>query len=141
MDRMIDIDFTLFIQLVNFLITMVVLNFLLIKPVREQISARGALTSGYVSDIEKFSAEASAKVSSYEASLAEARAKASVARDALKAEGQAQEQALLQTAQAETQAFLRSSKEKTAKQAEAAKNALLSQVDTYAAKAAAKILG
>ena len=141
MDRMIDIDFTLVIQLVNFLITIVVLNFLLIKPVREQISARSALTSGYVSDIEKFSAEASTKVSAYEASLAEARAKASLARDALKAEGQAQEQVLLQAAQAETQAFLRSSKEKTAKEAEAAKNALLSQVDTYAAKAAAKILG
>lgn len=141
MGNMIDLNFTLVIQLVNFLITLVVLNFILIRPVRDQIAARSALTSGYISDIEKFSSEASTKVSSYEAALADARSKASLARDALKSEGQAQEQAMLQVAHAETQAFLQSSKDKTAAEANAAKKALLSQVDDYAAKAVAKILG
>lgn len=141
MDNMITLDSTLFIQLANFLITLVVLNFLLIKPVRQQIAARSALTSGYLSDIEKFNADAAAKVSSYESALAEARAKASLARDALKAEGQAQEQAMLQAAHSEAQAFLQSSKKQVAADAKAAMNTLLSQVNVYAAKAVDKILG
>mgnify|MGYP003592716123 CR=1 FL=1 len=141
MGNMIDLDVTLFIQLANFLFTLVVLNFLLIRPVRQQIAARSALTSGYLSDIEKFNAEAAMKVSAYELSLAEARAKASLTRDALRAEGQTQEQALIQTAQSEAQAYLQSSKAQVAADAKAAMNTLLSQVNVYAAKAVDKILG
>ena len=141
MDNMISLDSTLFIQMANFLITLVVLNFLLIKPVRQQIAARSALTSGYLSDIEKFNAEAAAKVSAYEASLADARAKASLARDGLKAEGLAQEQSMLQSAHAEAQAYLQASKKQVAADAKAAMNTLLSQVNVYAAKAVDKILG
>lgn len=140
MDNMIRLDATLFIQLANFLITLVVLNFLLIKPVRQQMSARSALTSGYLSDIEKFNADAAAKISSYEDALTEARARASMARDALKAEGQAREQAMLQAARAEAQAFLQSSKKQVAAESDAAMTALLSKVNAYAAKAADKIL-
>ena len=141
MDNMISLDSTLFIQMANFLITLVVLNFLLIKPVRQQIAARSALTSGYLSDIEKFNAEAAAKVSAYETSLADARAKASLARDGLKAEGQAQEQSMLQSAHAEAQAYLQASKKQVAADAKAAMDTLLSQVNVYAAKAVDKILG
>ena len=141
MDNMISLDSTLFIQMANFLITLVVLNFLLIKPVRQQIAARSALTSGSLSDIEKFNAEAAAKVSAYETSLADARAKASLARDGLKAEGQAQEQSMLQSAHAEAQAYLQASKKQVAADAKAAMNTLLSQVNVYAAKAVDKILG
>ena len=141
MDNMISLDSTLFIQMANFLITLVVLNFLLIKPVRQQIAARSALTSGYLSDIEKFNAEAAAKVSAYETSLADARAKASLARDGLKAEWQAQEQSMLQSAHAEAQAYLQASKKQVAADAKAAMNTLLSQVNVYAAKAVDKILG
>ena len=141
MGNMINLDGTLFIQLANFLITLVVLNFLLIGPVRRQIAARSALTSGYLSDIEKFNADAATKVSTYESALADARTKASVARDALKAEGQAQEQAMVQAAHSEAQTYLRSSKEQTAADAKAAMKTLLSQVNVYAAKAVDKILG
>lgn len=141
MGNMIDLDPTLFIQLANFLITIVVLNFLLIKPVRDQISARKDLTAGYAADIENFTAEASQKLSTYEATLAEARAHAAVSRDAIKAEGLSKEQELLQAAHSEAQSFLLSSREQTAKDAKAAMSSLLSQVNDFAAKAMKKILG
>ena len=141
MDNMISLDSTLFIQLANFLITLVALNIFLITPVRQQIAARSALTSGYISDIERFSADASTRVHSYELSLAEARAKATLARDALKAEGQAKEQAIIQDAHSSAQAYLQSSKAQIAADAKAATKTLLSQVDSYAAKAVDKILG
>ena len=141
MGNMINLDLTLWIQLANFLITIVVLNYLLIKPVREQIAARSALTSGYTAEIEKFAAEASNKLSGYEASLSQARAEASLARESIKAQGQAKEQELLQSAHSEAQAFLHSSREQVAKEAKAAMDILLSQVNGYAATAVSKILG
>ena len=141
MDNMIFLDETIFVQLANFLIAIVVLNFLLIKPVRQQIAARSSLTTGYTADIEKFTAEASEKLNSYEAALADARAKASIARESIKADGTAKEQELVKKAHADAQTFLQSSREETAKESAAAMKTLLSQVNDLAAKAMAKILG
>ena len=141
MDNMIELDHTILIQLVNFLITMVVLNYLLIKPVRNQIAARKELTHGYENEIEKFTAEASHKIADYERALSEARAQASLSREALKAEGAAEEQKLVQSAQSEAQAYLQTSREQVAKDAKTAMDSLLSQVNTFAEKAMSKILG
>ena len=43
----IDIDYTILIQLINFLIAVWVVSHLLIKPIREQIRSRHALMQGY----------------------------------------------------------------------------------------------
>lgn len=141
MGNMIDIDYTIFIQLANFLVTIVVLNFLLIKPVRDQISARSSLLIGYANEATSFADKADAKLSQYETALAEARAQAGQARESLKAEGHAQEQQILNTSHAEAQAFLHASREQIAQESKAAMKTLLSQVDTFAAKAMGKILG
>lgn len=141
MGNMINIDITIVVQLVNFLIAVVALNYILIKPVREQIAARKDLTSGYASDIETFTADANQKLAGYESALAEARSQASSSREAIKAEGLARQQDVLEQAQNEAQAFLLSSREQTARDAKAATDALLSQVNVFADKAMKKILG
>jgi F0F1-type ATP synthase, subunit b len=141
MDNMINLDHTIFIQLVNFLITLVVLNFLLIRPVRNQIAERNTLVQTQSDHIADFTSQASEKLASYEKSLSEARSQASLARDALKAEGNVREHELLQAAQNEAQAYLQSSREEVAKDVKTAMNALQSQVNDFADKAIAKILG
>lgn len=141
MGNMIDIDHTIVIQLVNFLIAIVVLNYLLIKPVREQITARKTLTTSYAADIELFVAEADKKISTYESALAEARAHASINRDAIKADGLSKQRDLLEQAQNDAQVFLLSSREQAAKDATAAMRSLVSQVNSFADKAIKKILG
>lgn len=141
MNNMIDLDVTLFIQLANFLITLVVLNYLLIKPIREQIASRNALTAGYTANIEKFLSTASEKLTSYEASLSETRAQAVQSREAIKAQGSVMEQEIVQAAHTEAQAYLLSSREETAKESQAAMKVLHSQVTDFAGKAMSKILG
>lgn len=141
MENMLTIDHTLLIQLANFLVTLVVLNYLLIKPIREQIAKRDALTAEYADSIEQFTSAASQKLADYESSLAEARSRASLARESLKAEGAAAEQEVILAAQQKAQAFLRSSREQTAKEAQAAMNSLLSQVKGFAETAMNKIIG
>lgn len=141
MGNMIDLDITIVVQLINFLIAIVGINYLLVKPVRQQITARNELTAGYATDIEKFTAEASEKISGYESALYEARSRASVSRDAIKAEGVMKGQELVEQAQSEAQTFLQSSREQTAKEVKAAMDSLLSQVDVFASSAMKKILG
>ena len=62
MGNIINLDSTFFFQLANFLITIVVLNILLIRPVRRQIAERADLTAGYLAQIERFNGEAEARL-------------------------------------------------------------------------------
>lgn len=141
MGNMIELDITLVIQLVNFLITIVALNYLLIKPVRNQITARSALISEYTGIIEEFNAKASKKLATYETALAEARKEAALTREHIKTHGIEAEKEMIEAANANAQAFLESSREDSARNAKAAMNSLLSQVDGFASKAMSKILG
>ena len=138
---MIEINSTIFIQLANFLITIVALNYLLIKPVREQIASRKALTEGYLGDVEHFTALAKEKISSYESSLDVARQEATVQRDALKDAGRQHEQTVLADAQAEAQEYIRQSRENVAKQVKAAYADLQKLVPGYADQVVSKIIG
>lgn len=142
MGDMISIDPTILgIQLINFLVTVIVLNYLLIRPVRAQIAARNSLIGGYSAQVEQFTTEATKKLVDYESALAAARTDATAAREALKAEGQTREQSLLAEAQADAQAFVQQERARTAADAKAAMASLLAQVDVFAGKAVAKILG
>jgi F-type H+-transporting ATPase subunit b len=141
MGNIISLDSTVFIQLANFLITIVVLNILLIRPVRRQIAERAGLTAGYVAEIERFNGEAEARLSAYESAQAEARSQAVALREKLKADGRAREREILDAAQAEARAFLLASREDVARQSKAAMQTMGKQVDAFAAGAAAKILG
>jgi F0F1-type ATP synthase membrane subunit b/b' len=94
-----------------------------------------------MADIEKFTAEASGKITAYENALSDARAKASLAREAIKAEGLALEKQLLETAHSQATACITSSREQTAKESMAARKTLHSQVQAFAAQAMNKILG
>lgn len=141
MGNMIELDITLVIQLVNFLIAIVVLNYLLIKPIRNQITVRNALITEYTNAIEEFNAKASGKLANYEAALAEARKEAALTREHIKSHGLEAEKEMIEAANAKAQAILESSREDSARNAKAAMNSLLSQVDGFASKAMSKILG
>jgi len=110
---MLDINITLLIQLVNFIVTLVVLNFLLIKPIRGIIRKRRDLASGMLADAETFTTEAAQKLKEYEASLARAREEAALAREASKNEAHIAEAAILETARKDALDFLNASREET----------------------------
>ena len=139
MGNMIAVDETILIQLVNFLVTIVVLNYLLIKPIREQIANRRRFGQSHTESIESFTAEANAKLAAYEAALSEARANAAAARDIHKTEGRAKEQEIIGAAQTEAQKFLRASRDDVSRESKAAMEALLGQVNDFAARAASRI--
>jgi F-type H+-transporting ATPase subunit b len=132
MDNMISLDHSLFIQLLNFLIAVVVLNFLLIKPVRRQLAERKALTEQLVGEAEAFVGRAADKLLGYETALAEARAAAVQSRDAIKAESEAQQRETISKANDGAAAFLASSRRVCASERKAAGDTLLAGADKYA---------
>jgi F-type H+-transporting ATPase subunit b len=140
MDNMISLDHSLFIQLANFIVTIVVLNFLLIQPVRRQLAERKSLTEKLVSEAEDFSALSAGRLTAYERALTDARAAAALTRDEIKTEGEAAQREMLRTADASATGFLQSSRKVCASECRAAADALLAGADGFASLVVQKIL-
>lgn len=138
---MIDLDFSFFIQLVNFLISLVLINTLIVSPVRSALARRRAAMDGLLTEAEKFAADADAKLKNYEVSLAEAHKEGGVTRDALKDEGHAREMEILASANKTAQDEVSATKQQVATEVKAAMDTLKAQVDGLATKATEKVLG
>lgn len=134
-------DKSIVIQFVNFIFAIVVLNFLLFKPIREVIKKRKELVADRLGSIEKFSDQAEVKVKDYEAALDAARKEGMGIRNQYKDEGVSQETGILSAAGQEAAATLKAARSEIAKEADSAMGALKGQVDAYAKKATEKILG
>lgn len=138
---MIELNMTFWIQLVNFLVTLVVLNWLLVRPIREAIKKRGETMAALANEAQDFSGKAREKLDGYEEALAEARRQAGESRDQMKLEGQQEEKAIVDEAQQLAQSKLSEARQDIAGQRESAMSALRARVQPMAEQAAAKILG
>jgi len=92
-------------------------------------------------EIERFTAQASEKMTAYEQELDNARRQAQEVRMSMKEEGYAEEKKLVEAASAEAGSILKAAKEKIASEKKSAIAALKEQVDKFAQMAAEKILG
>lgn len=138
---MIDLDISFFIQFGNFVITLIVLNYLLVGPVREVIKKRKDKMAGLVEDSEKFTAEAEQKLENYSKALDEARAEGTSKRVALKDEGSTEEKSILSAAGSEAAATLKAERETVEAEVKTAMDGLKAQIDGLAGKVADKVLG
>lgn len=137
---MIDLDYTLIVQFINFVITLVVLNFILIKPVRGIIKKRADTLGNLLSGAEEFNAKAEEKLTGYQKALDEARAQGTAERNAVKEAGLEKEKEIISAASGEAQAKLAEQRKAISQEADTATAALKGQVDAMAAKVAGKIL-
>jgi F-type H+-transporting ATPase subunit b len=138
---MIDFDYSFLFQLVNFIIAWIVLNLILIKPIRGIIAKRQELMSGQMKAIETFSADAATKLRNYESALDAARKVGAETRNKLKDEGTAAEAQLLADTGKKAAGEVADARVSIESEVKAAKAALKSTVDTMARKAAGKVLG
>jgi len=138
---MIDLDITLLIQLVNFLIVLVGLNALLIRPIRDIIKQRQNKMLGLLGDAEQFVEASDSKIKNYENALADARKTAVAEREKVKEAALAQEAEIVAKATAEAHATIAASREKVATDVVKAMDNLKGQVGVLAEQAMAKVLG
>ncbi|MGD9610354.1 MAG: hypothetical protein AB7U59_13165 [Desulfovibrionaceae bacterium] len=137
---MIDLNATFFVQFVNFLLILILLNVILIGPIRRILKKRAEFVSAQVGEIEQFTGTADSKLADYEKALDLARQQATAGRLEMKAEGQAQEKALLDAAAADAAGQLQAARADIAAQSATAKKALGAGVAALASKAMAKVL-
>ena len=138
---MLDINITAIIQVVNFFIAIIVLNYLLIRPVRDIIKQRKAKVGDMLSSAEAFTNSANEQLADYQSSMSRARQEAALARADARTDALREQQALVAEANKRAQEQLAQAKESLLKEMENARTALTKQVKPLAAKAVDKVLG
>jgi F-type H+-transporting ATPase subunit b len=137
---MIELNVTFFIQFVNFLITLMVLNLILYRPIRGILKRRAEHLANRLAEVEDFNAQAEQKLASYEEVLATARGEAQAVRAGRQEEGYGEETTIVASASKEASSFVSAARQEIASETEAALTTLKGKVDEYAKAATGKIL-
>lgn len=137
---MLDLNITMLFQLVNFLITIFVLNLLLIKPLRKVMRERKEMMSSLSGDAESFESKAVTSLDEYEAQLKKARQEAAVNREDGRAAGLKEQQAMIDEAQKEAQGILGEARTRLQAEAETSLQELRSKVEAYSQQLAGRVL-
>ena len=125
----------------NFLITVALLNWLIIGPVRRVMAERRARNDGLRADAAGLSDEADHKLKDYETRLLRARADMAAVRDEAKQAGEKAAQGRLESAGEEARAILRAASDRVHAESSDARRQLEARVGDYARQAVDKLLG
>ena len=138
---MIELDGTLVLQFVNFMILMVVLNALLFKPLRAALKARKETIEGSKAKVQDIDEQVQAQIARYEAQLQEARQQGGQERSALRKTGQEEEVRILGDANRSAAEKLQSITAQIQEEADSARQALRHDTEALAKEHAGQVHG
>ena len=138
---MVEINGTILIQIVNFLILIFVLNIVLYKPIRSILKQRKEKMQGLESSVQSTGQQAEARNQAYSDGIKEARLKGQKEKEVLMKAAAGEEQAMVAKINAKAQQDLAAVKEKITKDTDAVRNALEKEIDAFASAITQKILG
>lgn len=138
---LIDIDYTVLIQLVLFGVLFVIANKLLFQPYLALRRRRKDGIEGARAEAERMTAQADAKLADYEKQLSLARGRANEEGRKVRAEAAAHEKQVTDAARAEAQKAIDAAGAKMRSETDAARAQLLPQADAIAHQIASKLLG
>jgi F-type H+-transporting ATPase subunit b len=139
--KMIDINVSLFIQMANFLVFLVLMNFVLYRPIRRIVAERKRLISEKQEGIESLEAQVRTALLDYDQTLKDARRTGVQRIQEIKAAGYEQEKELLLRISEQTAAKLQELREKIRRDIEGAREELKQHVKAFSVELAQKILG
>jgi F-type H+-transporting ATPase subunit b len=131
----------LLLQAIPFLIALVGLHYIILKPMLAMLAERERNISGFQKEAELLQEEVASKVTELEGRLTEARADAAVERSRLRAEAQAAEQEILAAARGRTEVLLADARAEIAAAHAAAAAQLEAQAVELSKSIANRILG
>ena len=134
-------DWTLFVQIGNFILLILILNAILYKPIRQILIQRKERIQGYKESIDGLQRDASESEQSVQVRISEARGQGVREKEALKQTGQEEEKRLVDEINRKAQAELEGVRAQIAKDAEDARRGLEKEVGAFSAAIAEKILG
>ena len=138
---LIDLDLSVLFQLGVFLVFLVLINFVLFRPLMQTLDARRERTTGAREQAARDDAEAREKIAAYEGHLAEAGGEGAELRKALREEGQADARKRVEKARAEQERRLRDGARRAREAYELARGSVPVQARPLAESISAKLLG
>lgn len=138
---MINIDITLLIQLVNFLVALAIINYLIIRPVRGVIARRRAQNDELRGSADTLMDEADLKMEGYTARIAQARADVAAVRESIKASAEKDAQGRVHAAGEEARAIHRAAADRVQAESAEAQRELDGRVGEYVQAALRSMLG
>lgn len=138
---LIDIDLTVVVQFVLFLLLFFVANKFLFQPYLKLRARRTKETEGARVEADRMTAEADAKLADYEKQLALARSKANDEAAKVRSEAAANEREVTEKARVASVTALDQAQAKVRKDTEAARAELMPQANAIAKSIASKLLG
>jgi F-type H+-transporting ATPase subunit b len=134
-------DWTVGIQIINFLVILWILNLILYRPIRNILRQRKEKIDGLEASIETYNEDAQEKDTAFAAGIKEARAKGQNEKEALLQAAAEEEKEIIAKVNEKAQAELADIRERISREAETAKSALQAKVDEFSSDICQKILG
>ena len=138
---MIQLNFTLLIQLVNFLVLLFLLNAILYKPIMAKVREREALMRGDREKAEQLARSVEQQENRHQEELAKARQAAAKEKAVLLAEAKSKESVILKKARSDAGSIVEEMKVSIQQQVGEARSALKEQMTPLARSIVEKILG
>ena len=138
---MVEINWTVFPQIINFVFLIIVLNIVLYKPIRKILLERKTKMEGLSKGIDSASRQAEEKDKAFSIGIREARAKGQKEKEAMLQAAGEEEKEIIGRIMDQAREDLAAVKLQVAKDVDAVKAALEKDVDTFANAITQKILG
>lgn len=138
---MIEINWTIGVQFINFVILLLALNFILFRPVRAILAERKALIDGGHARARELKEQIEEKMARYQEQLQQAKLQGAEEKNRLRTDAAKQEAAIIGSARDAATARIQAIKERVASEAAAAEVELKKQSTLLAGQVAAKVLG
>jgi F-type H+-transporting ATPase subunit b len=138
---MIKVDGSLFIQIVNFLFLIWIMNVVLYKPIRNVLIRRREKMGGLEQNIVRAVNDAKEKEESFANGIKEARSRGMKQKDALIQEATQEEKKIVEEINQKAQANMMEIREKISKEAKGVQASLQKEIDSFAQAIGEKILG
>jgi F-type H+-transporting ATPase subunit b len=138
---MIKVDGSLFIQIVNFLFLIWIMNVVLYKPIRNVLIRRKEKMGGLEQNIARAVNDAREKEEAFANGIKEARSRGMKKKDALIQEATQEEKKIVEEINQKAQANMMEIREKISKEAKGVQASLQKDIDSFAQAIGEKILG
>ena len=138
---MIKVDGSLFIQIVNFLFLIWIMNVILYKPIRNVLIRRKEKMGGLEQNIASAVSDSKEKEDAFASGIKEARSRGMKQKDALIQEATQEEKMIVEEINKKAQANMMEIREKISKEAQGVQASLQKEIDSFAQAIGEKILG
>ena len=138
---MVDINSTLFIQIINFLALIFILNQLLYKPILGIMDRRKAIFDSTEAEIKRLQDTIDQKMAEYEAKIAQAKGEAMAQRGEIQKEGAEKGKDILDGARVEIQKMMDDFNVRLTQEVEGARTVLRGHSEKISKEIAEKVLG